>query len=414
MIPADLAARLRLLSESVVQPVGHVREIAADLPELPVGQRFTARIESALPDGSFRAVVAGRSLALALPEAAAAGDTLDLVVTGRLPRLIAAQRAEAAASSPPQLAVGQRFVALIESDLQDGTYRTRVAGSALRVALPEAAEPGKTLELVVTGISPRFISAERAGAALSGRTLLSPTGQLLGALLANEQPPQAPTIFRTEPLLARPSEQAAALAQALKQAVSESGLFYEAHQAEWIAGRHPLEALRREPQARLARLATRGEGQLGVQGTNNVVAAHEAAGAEAAQPRAGAAALPGIADEMQPLVQQQLDAAATQHIVWRGELWPGQSLHWEIESGERQGGEAQESETRHWTASLRLTLPRLGEISAVLRLDAEKVSLAMTASADHADSLRQGLGALASAFAAADLPPLAAGVKAHG
>ncbi|MBZ0131676.1 MAG: flagellar hook-length control protein FliK, partial [Rhodocyclaceae bacterium] len=110
MIPSDLAARLRVLTESIVNPVSPIRGVNADLPELPVGQRFTARIESALPDGTFRALVAGRSLTLALPQQAKAGDTLDLVVTARTPRLIIAEsggdvslsqtRSSAAAHSP--------------------------------------------------------------------------------------------------------------------------------------------------------------------------------------------------------------------------------------------------------------------------------------------------------------------------
>ncbi|PCE31290.1 flagellar hook-length control protein FliK, partial [Burkholderia ubonensis subsp. mesacidophila] len=42
-----------------------------------------------------------------------------------------------------------------------------------------------------------------------------------------------------------------ALRAALAQAVSESGLFYESHLAQWLAGQRPLAALAREPQARL-------------------------------------------------------------------------------------------------------------------------------------------------------------------
>ena len=113
MIPADLAARLRLLTESIVNPVSPVREITGELPELTAGQRFTARIESALPDGTFRALVAGRSLALALPEAAAPGETLELVVTARTPRLILASRADEAAAAPSAPSTFSRAAQLI-------------------------------------------------------------------------------------------------------------------------------------------------------------------------------------------------------------------------------------------------------------------------------------------------------------
>ncbi|WP_175923637.1 flagellar hook-length control protein FliK [Burkholderia latens] len=51
---------------------------------------------------------------------------------------------------------------------------------------------------------------------------------------------------------ASPAPPIAALRAALAQAVGESGLFYESHLAQWLAGQRPLAALMREPQARLA------------------------------------------------------------------------------------------------------------------------------------------------------------------
>lgn len=410
MIPSDLAARLRLLGESVVQPVGPVRGIPADLPELLLGQRFTARIESAQPDGTFRAVVAGRSLSLALPDAAQAGDTLDLIVTGRTQQFIAAQRADVGSASLA-LAVGQRFLARIEAALPGGTYRAQVAGSALTLALPDAAQPGESIELVVTALAPRLVSAQRADMAAAGRAVLSPTGQLLGALLANAgQPPQAPTLAAATPLLPQAPAEAAPLAQALKQSLAESGLFYEAHLAQWLAGRHPLEALRREPQARLAHAAPAGAGTPPAPPATEPAAA---AAAAADLARGSGAATGSLAAELQTLVQQQLDAAATQQIAWRGELWPGQTLQWDIAAEERPGGQPGDEAAPEWRTTLRLALPHLGAVAAELRLSGEKVGLAMTANPDSVDGLRQGLEALAAAFAAAGLPPLAARVEAH-
>jgi hypothetical protein len=353
MIPTDLAARLRTLTESLVNPVSPVHEIPADLPELPIGQRFTARVENTLPDGTFRALVAGRSLTLALPQPAKPGDILELVVTARTPRLIVA---EGAGETP-----------------------------ANRMASPTSPTP-----------------------------TLSRAGQLIGALLAgNERGAQPAIVTRSAPLLPAPFPQSARLAPALQQAIVESGLFYEAHQAQWIAGRYPAEALSREPQARLA-----GKPQAPAAATAPA-AAEELAAAERPQiaaPAAGRGATAGaplLPAEFQTLVQQQLDAAATQHIVWRGEVWPGQPLHWEIEAEERRGDETGEVPAAQWTTRLGLTLPGLGEVKAALTLMPGKVSLDMTADAEHVGELRRGLGNLAAAFAAAGLPPLAAGVNPH-
>lgn len=348
MIPTDLAARLRVLTESLVNPVSPVHEIAADLPELPVGQRFAARIESALPDGTFRALVAGRSLTLALPQSAKPGDTLELVVTARTPRLILAEGAEAA--------------------------------SAKNAASPT----------------------------------LSRAGQLISTLLAGEErAPQPATIARAAPLLSEPPLQAARLVPALQQAIVESGLFYEAHQAQWIAGRYPAAALAREPQARHA-VAPRASNAAAPPAAAEVATTVETL-TDAAPPsgRAPAPGAPVLPAELQVLVQQQLDAAATQHIIWRGDIWPGQGLKWEIAAEERQRDETGEAPAEQWATKLGLTLPRLGEVNVALTLTQGKVSLAITATADSADTLRQGLGDLADAFAAAGLPPLAAGVDAH-
>lgn len=347
MIPSDLASRLRLLTESVVNPVSPVHETPAELPELPVGQRFTARLESALPDGTFRALVAGRNLTLALPQSAQPGETLELVVTARTPGLIMAENAESGSAKP------------------------------------------------------------------SPPPILSRAGQIISTLLAGgEQAPLPASITRAAPLLPQPTPQAAMLAPALRQAIAESGLFYEAHQAQWIAGRYPFEALAREPQARLARLPHAPDAAASRQATGDIPDAEPSRSEAPAAGRAAAPA-PGLSAELQPLVQQQLDAFATQHIVWRGEIWPGQGLQWEIETDKERGEEPGETPAGAWTTTLRLTLPRLGEVNAVLKLSPEKVSLAMTANADGAAAIRRGLADLAAAFAAAGLPPLAVGVESH-
>ena len=98
MIPSDLAARLRTLTEASffeteppVPGLQRAREIQARLPELVPGQRFLATLQRTLPDGSFRAVVAGQQMTLALDGSAKAGDTLELEVTQLTPRTVFAR-----------------------------------------------------------------------------------------------------------------------------------------------------------------------------------------------------------------------------------------------------------------------------------------------------------------------------------
>ena len=98
MIPADLAARLRTLTEASffeteppVPGLQRAREIQSRLPELVPGQRFFAILQRILPDGSFRAVVAGQQMTLALDGSAKSGDTLELEVSQVTPRAVFAR-----------------------------------------------------------------------------------------------------------------------------------------------------------------------------------------------------------------------------------------------------------------------------------------------------------------------------------
>ena len=98
MIPADLAARLRLINEASffnteppVAGLQRAREIQAQLPELVPGQRFFATLQRTLPDGTFRALVAGQQMTLSLNSAAKSGDTLELEVSQVTPRAVFAR-----------------------------------------------------------------------------------------------------------------------------------------------------------------------------------------------------------------------------------------------------------------------------------------------------------------------------------
>ncbi|VTU20511.1 flagellar hook-length control protein FliK [Variovorax sp. RA8] len=81
---------------------------------------------------------------------------------------------------------------------------------------------------------------------------LSPAARLIGALLA--QWPDAGPLRATAPLWpsARQPANAATVAAALAQAVGRSGLFYESHLREFVAGTRTLAQLAQEPQARWA------------------------------------------------------------------------------------------------------------------------------------------------------------------
>ena len=339
LIPPDAGVRLRMQTEaSLLQPVAPVREVPGDLPELQLGQAFAARIVESLPDNLYKALVAGRLLTLQLPEGAKPGDSLELVVVDRTARSVVAQRvAHATAQLPPESR-----------------------------PVPEM--------------------------------FLSPAGRMIGQLLPAEgQAPQPAVLNSGQPLLAEPPRQGRELVPVLARAVTESGLFYEAHQAQWVAGQRTLESLRAEPQARVPTAIDNA-------GATSAAAPRIQSGAEAPA-TANTGSTVAIPDVLRPVVEQQLDAIATQRLAWHGEVWPGQTMDLELERepiGDREA--SGDSVAERWSTTLRLTLPRLGQVDARLQLVGDELRLrVLTDSNESAADLRAGSGELAEQLGSAGL-----------
>ena len=68
-----------------------------------------------------------------------------------------------------------------------------------------------------------------------------------------------------------------------------------------------------------------------------------------------------IVPELAPIVRQQLEAIENRHILWQGELWPGQSLSWRIT--DREADPRNPESGREWLTRVALRLPALGEKS---------------------------------------------------
>ncbi|HEY4542313.1 MAG TPA: flagellar hook-length control protein FliK, partial [Noviherbaspirillum sp.] len=268
---------------------------------------------------------------------------------------------------------------------------------------------------------PTFLLSTQAG---SANASLSATGRLIDQLLQGAgQDADAGAVRASTPLLGSASADAGQLAANLRQALSSSGLFYEAHLQEWIAGSRSTAELAEEPQARFAdRSATQGTqgSELGrlsqglrelgndaqallrmIRDAHQQQASLQADAHVIARPQAGPAALD---PELARLVQSQLHTLEQQQVRWQGELWPGQHMEWDV-TEERPHDDPERREGSAWTSVVRFELPHLGPVEATLRLVGEHVQLQIRTEGDAAvTSLRAHAPLLAEALDAAGSP----------
>jgi hypothetical protein len=327
----------------------------------------------------------------------------------------------------PHLQLGQAVRAQVAARLGDGSFRVIIDDAPIELALPAQTKPGDSVSLRLVARTPR-LEFELLRPSVDAHPRLSSGARLIGQVLSEsaQSPPQ-----QARPVTATPSADPEQLREPLARAVQRSGLFYEAHQARWIRGDYPLELLREEPQAAIAARSTAEESKqaqeasrsatnlpLRLQPTaspDETIDSAEVPGAN----RNSAGILDGddrapalLPREAMPIVRQQLEALETRHIVWQGELWPGQSLHWEI--AEQQSDAQQPHSENEWQTRLALRLPALGEINAQLALGAHGVRIAFTApDADAVALMRARAPELVHALAAAGLDVATLDVRQH-
>ena len=203
---------------------------------------------------------------------------------------------------------------------------------------------------------------------------LSPAARMISSVLGSAADGGARAIIGNAPLADSPQAPPEKLAAALKDAIGNSGLFYESHVAEWAAGQRPLAALAQEPQMR---------------------AAPEARTAGAPDPAAA------------QFINLQLASAEQGRVAWQGLAWPGQAMQWEIsrdapERGRSEPGDAPEAA---WRSGLRLQFPLLGDVRASIVMVGNALHIDVAAADGGAgEALRARAAGLTDALAAAGLP----------
>jgi len=314
-------------------------------PAFEPGRVYDGRIAQGLPNGRHVVQVADRSLNMALPGEARPGDTVKLLYLKSDPR-------------PTFLLVPDRAA-------QGADRSVRVSDAAMKVAALARWAAADAARMPPRPAAP----AQPDPAAGAGRLAALP------ALPDVAPPGPAATRPAAAPLLEQPSAQGRDWLAPLRRAVKESGLFYESHLNRWVRGDQSLAEIRREPQARLAQPDWAGQARV--------------------------ADLDGMPEEAARLAGRQLQLLEGQPFVWQGPAWPGQSMQWQVEERPEHG--AGEDEPAPWRTQLRLTLPRLGGVTAEIALLSRGLQLRL-----HADTAQAGAAMTAA------LPDLAGRLEAAG
>lgn len=358
------------------------QEVASLLDQLVIGKQLEAHVLSKLNDGTFFVKIAGATARMALPQTLKAGDSVSLTLLALKPRPSfslgdAHANVTATAAFP-----GYNLAKNIAINPKTILNAASVSDSEPSISYVLDLEAGRTETVAPQKSISQDQELPLAGSdeatTASAPTNLSNTGKLINQILreARQQDMPAALIGKT-PLLQSSEEltRPVQLATHLQQAISSSGLFYEAHVAQWAAGKLPLSELMREPQAQ------------------NAVPANMVDSA--------------IPVEQQTVISQiihlQLDTLEQQRLLWQGKLLPDLPMEWEIRREPRQ--ERNEETDSNWQSTVRFELPQLGTVAATINMRSGQLQLLLrTNIPETVNSLQQHAAELTESLQQAGSP----------
>jgi hypothetical protein len=304
-----------------------------------LGSEVRAAVLSRLQDGSFLVRVADTQVRMLLPPGVRVGAELPMTVLAAFPQ--------------PTLRIGEAALPAVMAAW---------SGGAEVVAQAEAL-PGKAPPAPAALLSPLPHDPEAAS--------ISPAARLLADVIstANSRPGTA-ALTAAAPLVGGPVADPVQLAGRLQGAISQSGLFYESHVAQWAEGKRGLAELSTEPQM-LQRPGSPVSDPATAQFVNLQLTTHEQA-----------------------------------HIAWNGQLGAGQPLEWQInkDAPDTQHDDGAAAEPG-WRSGLRLRFALLGEVEANVTLRGAQLHIELRAGSESAGALLRGHAAqLGAALEAAGTP----------
>ncbi len=371
--------------------------------QLVVGKQFQAEVVSSLEDGTYIVKVADVAARMQLPNSPQIGDKLSLTLISTSPRatfLLGAPDSEEAAPSNPtttSATLGATVKQLVDDFNQ--TVGAKTGGSTpTGLYLQGSSAVAPTTE---ADTEPRLIVVN-TGTPDSAPANLSNVGKLVNQLIQSTPQEAAVVNVSKVPLLTTPDVNVNTMAKALQSGVANSGSFYESHLLQWAEGSLDVNELMKEPQASFpatAPTAAQNNTEQGANtnpsqamGQNNPVitsngllatmataqTSNAPASASTTSMSTSSSANIALPKEATPLIQQQLQTLEQQRFVWQGELWPGQTMQWEI-SRDRQDQQQSNPQDKTWQSAVRFELPQLGNVSAQLQLTGNHLRMTVQA-----------------------------------
>jgi len=361
MLPRELVGSIAPVTPArPAEPAADPRQQAFAREMAPfLGKAIQGAILARLTDGSFVVKFADTQARMQLPPGAQVGADVPMTLVGLHPRptfQVGSQAGNGAATA---------FAEAGPAPQEDAD------GAHAPLSYREGGAVGRASALLASAAA---LGAQVfAGGTEAKNTTLSPTAQALAGVLAAAQKAdsQLSAIVGRAPLVGSPGADPAALAAGLQQAFGKSGLFYESHVAEWARGALPLSELAGEPQQQAARDGVRPNPQD-----------------------------PATAQ----FISMQLAAQEQSQLAWKGQLWPGQPMEWDVQREPHDDGGG-DGEQAIWHSRLRLRFPQLGELDAQLRMVNGTLQVQFAAADDAtAVLLREHMPQLAGALESVGTP----------
>lgn len=359
-------------ASSSVAPVNQTKQGAIlNSSQLVVGKQFQAEVVSSLEDGTYIVKVADIAARMQLPGSPQIGTKLSLTLISTSPRatfLVNPTADEEAAGAIPT-ATNATLGASVKQLIDD--FNQSSDSNATGLYLQEGANISTVTD---TQVDPRFIVVNTESSESAPATLSS-AGKLVNQLIQNTPEGASVVNIGKVPIVNTSDVNAGILTKALQSSVTNSGVFYESHLLQWAEGTLNIADLMKEPQASFstpAETASRTAQSLmpiSDDEINNPATISNALTANATLT---------LPKEATPLIQQQLQIMEQQRFVWHGELWPGQTMDWEI-SRDRQNQQHENPTEQTWQSAVSFELPQLGNIAAQLQLTGTHLRLTVTA-----------------------------------